>query len=83
MKTNAKQRAEFGTAGEVTNYTPDEFTRELIADVEAAVPLLQFAKDAMTRLVPPDWAEGLDAGQVASINDSLRELATFLKEPKS
>ena len=43
MKTNAKQRAEFGTAGGVTHYTPDEFTRDLIADVEDAVKLLENA----------------------------------------
>ena len=73
MKTNAKQRAEFGTAGGVTHYTPDEFTRDLIADVDAATRLLEFVGNAPC--VAPD-GDTL-CGVCLSCN-----VRAFLKEPK-
>ena len=68
MKTNAKQRAEFGTAGGVTHYTPDEFTRDLIADVEDATALLGEA--------------GLAISTGAGTYDLAQRITDFLKEPK-
>ena len=91
MKTNAKQRAEFGTAGGVTHYTPDEFTRDLIADVDGAVKLLvamynnapsadEFRLMVRTMGRTTEAAEGL-MPQIDRLADTEAEVVDFLKEP--
>ena len=61
-----------------------EFAKKMEAEgVSPQDALLEFAKDAMTWLVPPDWAEGLDDWQVASINDGLRGIDAAIKAAKA
>lgn len=53
---------------------PTSANAKLMAAAPDMLEALRFAKEAMTRLVPPDWHDDLDDWEITSINDGLRSI---------